>query len=93
MAAPDKSTAVAQSTPVSSVQDAPKDKPVSWRHRLKRVLWDTFDYSPEERRFIFKIDFFILYGPEIECLIRANGRRTWASFSYFSKNLNQNNLC
>ncbi|OJJ61400.1 hypothetical protein ASPSYDRAFT_1173083 [Aspergillus sydowii CBS 593.65] len=77
MAAPDKSTAVAQSTPVLSVQDAPGDKPVSWRHRLKRVLWDTFDYSPEERRFIFKIDFFIL---------------TWASFSYFSKNLNQNNL-
>lgn len=67
MTAAGKSAAVAQSTPVSSAQDA-RDKPVSWRHRLKRVLWDTFDYSPEERRFIFKIDFFILYGPDPESL-------------------------
>ncbi|KAL2815212.1 major facilitator superfamily domain-containing protein [Aspergillus cavernicola] len=75
MATTDKSIIVEETTPASPIQDAP-DKP-SLQHRLKRILWDTFDYPPEERRLIFKIDFFIL---------------TWASFSYFSKNLNSNNL-
>lgn len=32
----------------------------TFRERLKEVVWDTFDYSPEERIFISKIDFFIL---------------------------------
>lgn len=32
----------------------------AFRERLKEVVWDTFDYSPEERRFVSKIDFFIL---------------------------------
>lgn len=48
------------------------------RQRLRGILWDTLDRSPEERRFLAKIDFFIL---------------TWASLTYFSKNLNTNNLC
>ncbi|KAL3463245.1 major facilitator superfamily domain-containing protein [Aspergillus heterothallicus] len=64
--------------PSSPIADWSQDaKPVSLRKRLRRVIWDTLDHSPEERRLMFKIDFFIL---------------TWASFSYFSKNLNQNNL-
>ncbi|KAL4863192.1 hypothetical protein BDV12DRAFT_202344 [Aspergillus spectabilis] len=72
----DKSLAAEQTQPV---QDGLSDqeKPTTLRYRLTRILWDTFDYPLEERRLIFKIDFFIL---------------TWASFSYFSKNLNQNNL-
>lgn len=41
-------------------------------------MWDSLDRSPEERRLIAKIDFFIL---------------TWAGFTYFSKNLNTNNIC
>ncbi|CRG82705.1 Pantothenate transporter liz1 [Talaromyces islandicus] len=49
----------------------------TFRGRLKEVIWDTFDYTPAERKFISKIDFFIL---------------TWAGFSYFSKNLNSNNV-
>ncbi|KAL1614620.1 hypothetical protein SLS54_009590 [Diplodia seriata] len=44
---------------------------------MRELVWDSFDRGPEERRFIAKIDFFIL---------------TWAGFSYFSKNLNSNNL-
>ena len=32
----------------------------TFRQRLKNIVWDSLDYSPEERRFISKIDFFIL---------------------------------
>lgn len=48
------------------------------RQRIRSIVWDTLDRSPEERRFIAKIDFFIL---------------TWAGLTYFSKNLNTNNVC
>ncbi|RFU31560.1 hypothetical protein B7463_g4773, partial [Scytalidium lignicola] len=47
------------------------------RHRIREIIWDSLDRSPEERRLIFKLDIFIL---------------TWAGFTYFSKNLNSNNL-
>lgn len=50
----------------------------SLRRRIRAIVWDTFERTPEERRFIAKIDFFIL---------------TWAGFTYFSKNLNTNNIC
>ncbi|KAJ5175245.1 uncharacterized protein N7482_001122 [Penicillium canariense] len=65
---------VAIATSVSSRQHGTK---VSLRKRIQNVVWDTFDYSPEERKLVSKIDFFIL---------------TWASLAYFSKNLNSNNL-
>ncbi|ROW02926.1 hypothetical protein VSDG_01710 [Cytospora chrysosperma] len=45
--------------------------------KFRSVIWDTLDRSPEERKFLAKIDFFIL---------------TWAGFTYFSKNLNTNNV-
>ncbi|KAH8670149.1 putative pantothenate transporter [Tricladium varicosporioides] len=47
------------------------------RHRIREIVWDSLDRSPEERKLIFKLDIFIL---------------TWAGFTYFSKNLNSNNL-
>lgn len=56
----------------------PIEKKQTVRQRIRSIVWDTLDRSPEERRFIAKIDFFIL---------------TWASLTYFSKNLNTNNLC
>lgn len=34
---------------------------LSIRKRIQSIIWDTFDYPPEERRFVSKIDFFILY--------------------------------
>lgn len=46
--------------------------------KFKGVVWDTLERSPAERHFLAKIDFFIL---------------TWAGFTYFSKNLNTNNVC
>jgi hypothetical protein len=57
----DKSVVVEAATPVSPIHSSDDEKHVSRRQRLKRIIWDTFDYSPEERWFIFKIDFFILY--------------------------------
>jgi hypothetical protein len=89
-------TLVAQTpVPISLVTESPHEaNPVSFRRRLQRVLWDTFAYTPEERQLVFKIDFFILYSClVVKSLVNADGHRTWASFSYFSKNLNQNNLC
>lgn len=53
-------------------------RPLPPRQRIKSIVWDSLDRSPEERKFIAKIDFFIL---------------TWAGFTYFSKNLNTNNIC
>jgi hypothetical protein len=49
------------------VQEAPKR---SW----KSYLWDTFDKSPEERRFLFKLDAALM---------------TLASLGYFIKYLDQ----
>ncbi|XXG99907.1 hypothetical protein Hte_006248 [Hypoxylon texense] len=50
------------------------DKPkLSWR----AILWDTLDKSPEERRFLFKLDAVVL---------------TFASLGYFIKNLDQINV-
>lgn len=45
----------------------------TWRS----YIWDTLDKSPEERKFLFKLDAIIL---------------TFASIGYFSKNLNQINI-
>ena len=71
----------ASQSPVASSSSSDGDSPAekkSLRRRIRAVVWDSFDRSPEERRFIAKIDFFIL---------------TWAGFTYFSKNLNTNNIC
>ncbi|KIY52537.1 hypothetical protein FISHEDRAFT_69767 [Fistulina hepatica ATCC 64428] len=40
------------------------------RRPLKAIIWDTWDKSPEERRFLHKLD---------SCLL------TYAALSYFSK--------
>lgn len=61
--------------PEHSLRERKKKKPL--KRRIREILWDSFDRTPEERWFIHKIDFFIL---------------TWASLSYFSKNLNTNNV-
>lgn len=37
-----------------------KDTSLTFRRRLKRIIWDTLDYTLEERKFVSKIDFFIL---------------------------------
>ncbi|KAI7778732.1 hypothetical protein LA080_001798 [Diaporthe eres] len=70
----------ASESPVGSSSSSDGETPVekkSLRRKIRAVVWDSFERSPEERRFIAKIDFFIL---------------TWAGFTYFSKNLNTNNI-
>lgn len=69
-------TAVDLST--SARYEEPSVEKKSLRQKIRSVVWDSLDRSPEERKFIAKIDFFIL---------------TWAGFTYFSKNLNTNNIC
>ena len=64
-----------QSQEISPQSSLAEKKPL--KRRIREILWDSFDRTPEERWFIHKIDFFIL---------------TWASLSYFSKNLNTNNV-
>jgi hypothetical protein len=57
----------ASSSAVGLVQEAPVQ---SW----KSYIWDTFDKSPEERRFLFKLDAVLM---------------TLASLGYFIKYLDQ----
>ncbi|CAG8971385.1 hypothetical protein HYALB_00006935 [Hymenoscyphus albidus] len=47
------------------------------KKRWQSYIWDTFDKSPEERHFMFKLDFALL---------------TMASLGYFIKNLHQTNI-
>jgi MFS transporter, ACS family, pantothenate transporter len=45
------------STPQNSVIDVVQAQP---KRNWKSYVWDTFDKSPEERRFLFKLDAFLL---------------------------------
>lgn len=66
-------------TAVDLAEELPSRKePSSLKQKIRNIVWDSLDRSPEERKLIAKIDFFIL---------------TWAGFTYFSKNLNTNNVC
>lgn len=57
-------------TPVDTVQEQPKRK---WQS----YIWDSLDKSPEERRFLFKLDWAVL---------------TFACLGYFIKALDQSNI-
>lgn len=47
------------------------------KHNWRSYIWDSLDKSPEERRFLFKLDAAVL---------------TFASLGYFIKNLDQINI-
>lgn len=63
---------------LSGESATPEERESSLAHKIRSIVWDSLDRGPEERKLIAKIDFFIL---------------TWAGFTYFSKNLNTNNVC
>lgn len=67
---PRHDTSESDASSAITVQSTPKR---TWRS----YLWDTFDKSPEERRFLFKLDAVIL---------------TFASLGYFIKYLDQVNI-
>ena len=79
-----------QSTAVVVVQEDVKKKWTSY-------VWDTFDKSPDERHFLFKLDFALLtfaslgmYSAQNECLGPATWRLTCEG--YFIKYLDQANI-
>jgi ACS family pantothenate transporter-like MFS transporter len=57
-------------TAVDTVQEQPK-------RRWQSYIWDSLDKSPEERRFLFKLDSAVL---------------TFACLGYFIKALDQSNI-
>jgi hypothetical protein len=62
----------------SSLEQQPEsERPRTLKNRIKSVLWDSFDKSPEERKFIAKIDWWIL---------------TYCCIAYFVKYLDQTNV-
>ncbi|CAI6088292.1 unnamed protein product [Clonostachys chloroleuca] len=50
---------------------------LSTKQKILRVIWDTFDKSPEERRFVTKVDLWIM---------------TYVCLAYFVKYLDQTNV-
>lgn len=74
-------TAISTAELPASASSTDERAPVATKTLLQKfrgVIWDTLDKSPIERRFLAKLDVYIL---------------TWAGFTYFSKNLNTNNVC
>jgi len=59
-----------QQTAVDVVQEQPK-------RRWQSYIWDSLDKSPQERKFLFKLDSAVL---------------TFACLGYFIKSLDQNNI-
>ena len=60
--AQDKRPVVAAADQPSDVQaDSGPPRKQSLRQRVRDIVWDSLDRSPEERKLISKIDFFILY--------------------------------
>ena len=52
MSKPPVDVSEADAYPIVQQQNAKKDR--------RRYIWDSFDKSPEERHFIFKLDFALL---------------------------------
>ncbi|PQE04982.1 MFS transporter Liz1 Seo1 protein [Rutstroemia sp. NJR-2017a BBW] len=63
-------TSSSEDVAVAVIREKPKKKWTSY-------IWDTLDKTPEERRFLFKLDLAVL---------------TFASLGYFIKNLDQSNI-
>lgn len=59
----------------TQVQDA--GPPASKGRKLRKLLWDSLDKSPEERAFVNKVDWFIM---------------SYACVAYFVKYLDQQNV-
>ncbi|KAK0386219.1 hypothetical protein NLU13_6056 [Sarocladium strictum] len=73
-----KDSHIEENSPVdSSSLEQQSERPKTLKTRILTVLWDSFDKSPEERRFIAKIDWWIL---------------TYCCIAYFVKYLDQTNV-
>lgn len=61
----------------TSVDAAHPDQKRSLRQKVAAIVWDSLDKSPEERKFVAKIDWWIL---------------SYCCISYFCKYLDQTNV-
>lgn len=57
--APHVETPVEESSSDASIPSETPKKLSLWR-RFLGLIWDTFDGDPEERRFVRKVDYFLL---------------------------------
>ena len=60
----------------------------TWRS----YVWDTLDKSPEERRFLFKLDFALLTFASLGTQNRFPSLRMLTCLGYFIKYLDQANI-
>ena len=35
-------------------------KKVDWKTKIRGIIWDSLDKSPEERKFVFKVDCWVM---------------------------------
>lgn len=63
------------------------------QRKWQSYLWDTFDKSPEERKFLFKLDFALLTFASLGKSLRARHiLEKLTSVGYFIKYLDQTNI-
>jgi MFS transporter, ACS family, pantothenate transporter len=75
----DDVTALSDSSPPSTENSPTAVLQVVPKRTWKSYFWDTFDKSPEERRFLFKLDaalmtlaslgYFIKYLDQVRCIV------------------------
>lgn len=71
-------TVTGQHSPPESYDSASTSRRKSLRKRILGTIWDSLDKSPKERKFIAKVDWWIL---------------TYVCVAYFVKYLDQTNVC
>lgn len=60
-----------------SVREESPPPPRTWKQKARAVVWDSLDKAPEERKFLAKIDWWIL---------------SYCCVAYFVKYLDQTNV-
>jgi len=73
---PSKPDSLADTEVIDDGGDAREKKPLS--KRILGIIWDSLDKTPEERRFMRKVDLWIM---------------TYICVAYFVKYLDQTNVC
>ena len=65
------------SKPMNDLDQQSDERKLTLRQRIAASIWDTFDKSPEDRKLVTKIDWFIM---------------TYVCLAYFVKYLDQTNV-
>ena len=62
------------------------------QRKWQSYLWDSFDKSPEERNFLFKLDFALLTFASLGAHLNTIYVRELTAIGYFIKYLDQANI-